>query len=50
MQSIGWLKENSKVTEGGKEIGAAQEVEFLKNEDGYAIYSVLSGSYSFTVN
>lgn len=47
-----WLPANSKNTilEGGKNIENLKEIEFLNYQNGYAVISVPSGNYNFTVN
>jgi hypothetical protein len=37
----------NKVKESHKKIGQLPEVNFLKEEDGYATYKILSGDYKF---
>lgn len=42
--------EGDKVTESGSDARLADGVNFLRNEDGYSIFEVQSGSYGFKVN
>lgn len=42
-------KTRGSVTEGGKPADAAKGVQFLRMEDGAAVFEVGSGSYSFSV-
>lgn len=47
-----WLpaKDIQNVTEGGKPVQQVRDIQFLKNEDGYAVYVTGSGSYEFRSN
>jgi alpha-L-rhamnosidase len=40
--------DNSRVTENGQAVGSAEGVAFLRKEDGFAVFAVEAGSYSFS--
>lgn len=44
------LKYGEQITEGGKAVSAMGGTVILKKENGYSLYEVGSGSYSFSVN
>jgi len=42
------LKDEKEIKESGKKAGSAKEVNFIKMENGKAVFNIESGSYSFT--
>ena len=44
------LKYGEQITEGGKAVSAISGIVMLKKENGYAVFEVGSGSYSFAIS